>query len=105
TEQSVEVEQEIELARKRQEAELRQRESNHVLARTHRQQDAESALEQRRQIDARQREHLAALRDLGVDLTAFLTQARADRVIELRGATPATHVHLDRIEGNGQSAV
>jgi hypothetical protein len=30
-----------------------------------------------------------------VDLTAFLTQARADRIIEMRGPAGATHVHLD----------
>jgi hypothetical protein len=39
------------------------------------------------------------LRELGVDLTAFLTQARADRVIELRGGNKQTHVHLDRLDG------
>ena len=33
---------------------------------------------------------------MGVDLTAYLTQARADRVIELRGAA-GTHVHLGRV--------
>ncbi len=31
---------------------------------------------------------------MGVDLTAYLTQGRADRVIELRGPRGATHVHL-----------
>jgi hypothetical protein len=35
------------------------------------------------------------LRALGVDLTAYLTQSRADRVIELRGPRGATHLHLD----------
>jgi hypothetical protein len=105
TEQTGEVEHDIELGRKRQEAELRQREAQHAAAREARRLEAEQQLELRRRQDAEQREHLAALRDLGVDLTAFLTQARADRVIELRGATPATHVHLDRIEGNGQDNV
>jgi hypothetical protein len=38
---------------------------------------------------------------MGVDLTAFLTQHRADRVIELRGANGA-HVHLDKIDGKGE---
>jgi hypothetical protein len=37
------------------------------------------------------------------ELTAYLTQGRADRVIELRGAN-GTHVHLDRVEGNGHAA-
>jgi hypothetical protein len=34
-----------------------------------------------------------------VDLTAFLTQGRADRVIELRGKGAAPHLHLDGAEG------
>jgi len=42
---------------------------------------------------AREREHLVALKDLGVDLTALLTQSRADKVIELRGEA-AAHLHL-----------
>ena len=42
------------------------------------------------------REHLAELHRLGVDLTAYLTQDRADRVIELRGPQGgAAHLHLD----------
>ncbi len=45
--------------------------------------------------DARQRAHLEALGALGVDLTALLTQGRADKVIEVRGAS-TPHVHLDR---------
>jgi hypothetical protein len=46
---------------------------------------------------ARERAHLEALRGLQVDLTALLTQGRADKVIELRGggaASAASHVHL-----------
>ena len=42
---------------------------------------------------AREREHLADLKAMGVDLTALLTQSRADKVIELRGDARA-HVHL-----------
>ena len=64
--------------------------------------DAEAEAEARLLADARQREHLSALKDMGVDLTAYLTQGRADRVIELRGAA-GTHVHLDRVAGNGQA--
>jgi hypothetical protein len=99
TEQGVEVDTEIELARKRQEAELRQREADRDAAREQRRRDAESQLDVRRLADERQRQHLTALREMGVDLTAFLTQGRADRVIELRGGNGKTHVHLDRIEG------
>ena len=55
----------------------------------------------RRQTDDRQRAHLAALKDMGVDLTAFLTQGRADRVIELRGGGKGVspHLHLDGANG------
>jgi hypothetical protein len=66
---------------------------------------AQQQLELRRRHDAQQREQLSALREMGVDLTAYLTQARADRVIELRGAG-GTHLHLDRSleveQGNGK---
>lgn len=51
-----------------------------------------------------EREQLDALRNLGVDLTAYLTQSRADRVIELRGGGKGTHVHLDpTAQENGHS--
>ena len=102
TEQTAEVESEIELARKRQEAELRQKETVRASARQHRWADAAADVEARAVADARQREHFAELRDLGVDLTAYLTQGRADRVIELRGAG-GTHVHLDGVEANGRA--
>jgi hypothetical protein len=44
--------------------------------------------------DARQQAHLARLKDLGVDLTRFLTQHRADRVIEVRSPAQGQHLHL-----------
>jgi hypothetical protein len=56
----------------------------------------------RRGFDGQQRDHLAALRELGVDLTAFLTQARADQVIELRGGG-RPHVHLDKGARDGHA--
>jgi hypothetical protein len=102
TEQSAEVDAELDLARKRQQAELRQKEAARTASREQRRADAEATVEVRTVADARQREHLAVLKEMGVDLTAYLTQGRADRVIELRGAT-GTHVHLDRVEGNGQA--
>ncbi|HEX4613505.1 MAG TPA: hypothetical protein VH092_35310 [Urbifossiella sp.] len=102
TEQTAEVEAEIELARKRQEAELRQKEAERSAVREQRRRDAEADLDVRRQADDRQRQHLAALREMGVDLTAYLTQGRADRVIELRGKGATPHLHLDRdAERNG----
>jgi hypothetical protein len=105
TEQGVEVEHDLLLAQKKQEAELRQREARLAAEREAHRREAELRLELRRRQDDQAREHLGALKELGVDLTAYLTQARADRVIELRGGKTA-HVHLDAAAegkpGNGQ---
>jgi hypothetical protein len=99
TEQTNEVEAEIELARRRQEAERQQKEADRTAARDQRRKDAEAELEVRKQADDRQRAHLAALKDMGVDLTAYLTQGRADRVIELRGGNGVSpHVHLGQAD-------
>jgi hypothetical protein len=95
-EQGIEVETELEMARKRQEAELRHKETERTAGRELRRRDAEAELEIRRQADERQRQHLSALREMGVDLTAFLTQGRADRVIELRGNGVQPHLHLEK---------
>jgi hypothetical protein len=35
---------------------------------------------------------------MGVELTAYLTQARADQIIEFRGNSQP-HVHLDKLPG------
>ncbi|WP_020475698.1 GspE/PulE/PilB domain-containing protein [Zavarzinella formosa] len=88
TEQATEVSAELELQRQRQEADLGQVKRSAEL-----QQDIHRAN------DARQREHLESLKAMSVDLTAFLTQGRADRVIELRGGANGngTHVHIDRL--------
>jgi hypothetical protein len=106
TEQSIEVETEIELSRKRQEAELQQKESERTAAREQHRRDAEAEIELRRQTDERQRQHLAALKEMGVDLTAYLTQGRADRVIELRGAGKglSPHLHLGSPDGERNGA-
>jgi hypothetical protein len=97
-EQAAEVEHDLDMARKRREAELRNQEAQRAMLREQERLEAEQQLAMRRRQDEQQREHLAALRSLDVNLTAFLTQARADRVIELRGAN-GTHVHLDQITG------
>jgi hypothetical protein len=102
TEQTAEVEAELELTRRRAEADLRAKEAVRSASRLQRRADADAEAETQAAIDARQREHLAGLKEMGVDLTAYLTQGRADRVIELRGAN-GTHVHLDRVEGNGHA--
>jgi hypothetical protein len=104
TEQTIEVDTEIELARKRHEAERQQKEAERTVAREQRRRDAETEQEIRRQTDERQRQHLAVLKEMGVDLTALLTQGRADRVIELRGGKGVSpHLHLDGAESNGET--
>jgi hypothetical protein len=94
-EQTAEVEHDLQLAARRQEAELSQREAQQAFVREARRREAEleSAIE--REHNDGQRAHLAALRELGVELTQYLTQGRADQVIELRGGGRA-HLHLDR---------
>jgi hypothetical protein len=101
TEQGTEVEHDLAMARRRQGSELRNREAQHTQAREQRRLETELQMELRRRQDAQLREHVTALRELGVDLTAYLTQARADRVIELRGGARA-HVHLDQAAGDGK---
>ncbi len=56
--------------------------------------DAEQLVALERARNAEQRAHLEALGALGVDLTALLTQGRADQIIELRGDGNGAHVHL-----------
>ena len=95
-EQTAEVAHQLELDQKKQEAELRASEAHATFQREQQRLESEFRLEHRTRQDAHQREHLAELHRLGVDLTAYLTQDRADRVIELRGPQgSATHLHLD----------
>jgi hypothetical protein len=104
-EQTAEVDHDLELANRRQEADRRQRDAQQAMLRQQRRLQAEQSLDVKRQQDAQQREHLAALRELSVDLTAYLTQARADKVIELRGASGGnTHFHLDHSRLDGEPA-
>jgi len=98
-EQTGEVEHDLGLDLKRQEADLRARQARSDFERRQALLDAELRGDVQQERDARQRGHLEALRGLGVDLTAYLTQSRADRVIELRGRNGPTHVHLDPARG------
>lgn len=56
--------------------------------------------EQRDAIDTqnrlREELHLQKLVEMGVDLTKYLTQNKADQVIELRGSASNAHVHLNQ---------
>lgn len=94
-EQAAEAEHELELGARRGEAELRGQEARRAFRREQARLGAELREVTGAARDARRRAHLAALRDLGVDLTAFLVRGRADRVIELRGPNGAPHLHLD----------
>jgi hypothetical protein len=103
-EQATAAAHEIELSRHRLEADLGQEEARSQHLRTKTRLDSEQDQALRRLRDAQQREHLQALRELGVDLTALLTQGRADRVIELRGTgLDVPHVHLDGPAVTGES--
>ncbi len=103
TEQAIEVETEIDLAGKRQEAQARQKEAERTAAREQHRHDSETKQQLRRQDKEQARQHLAALKEMGVDLTAYLTQGGADRVIELRGTGTNPHIHLGQqdTEGSG----
>jgi hypothetical protein len=95
-EQSAEVVHQLELDQKKQEADLRAREAQSQFRRQQQRLDSEFRLDDRTRQDSRKREHLAELKRLGVELTAYLTQHRADRVIELRGPQASTaHLHFD----------
>ncbi len=95
-EQTAEVAHQLELDGKKQEADLRARELQAGFLGQQQRLESDFRLELRTRQDAHRLEHLAELHRLGVNLTAYLTQDRADRVIELRGPDGgATHLHLD----------
>ncbi len=94
SEQTVNLAHEIEQLHKRQEATLRDEGARREFARAEAQKDADQEAARVRARDDAHRLHLAGLKGLGVELTALLTQGRADRVIELRGGGVAPHLHL-----------
>ena len=102
-EQTGEVVHDLDLAAKKAAAALALRERQHEFARGQRQADARLRDEIARTTAAQQQDHFRTLKELGVDLTAYLTQGRADRVIELRGGAMPAHVHLDRLDEEGQA--
>jgi len=83
------------LRRREQEEQLAEQEARRRAERELERLDAAARRAEAAAEDARQQDHLTRLAELGVDLTALLTQGRADRVIELRGGGEATHVHVD----------
>jgi hypothetical protein len=87
---------ELLLTARREQAALETLRARRELERAQRQLDAETALHEQTAQQQARAEWLARLRDLQVDLTAYLTQSRSDHVIELRGQPgQATHVHVD----------
>lgn len=94
-EHDAQTEHEINQRARRQEAALREHTAEREFERTQLLKDAEQNGSLTRAKNDAVRLHLAALQSLGVDLTAYLTQERADQVIELRGgAESRPHVHL-----------
>ncbi len=94
--QTEEVRHELQLSEEKQQAELARQQSRQEFLRQQR--DANARLQE--QIASReaqqQRDQLGALREMDVDLTSYLTQSRADQVIELRGGNgSAPHMHLE----------
>lgn len=97
TEEAAKVAHEIEVARRKQEAELHNAGVRLAFEREQRQQEEQQQIALEAARDAQKRAHLEGMAALGVDLTRWLTAHRADQVVELRasgGAIP--HLHLSR---------
>jgi hypothetical protein len=107
SEQTAEVRHDLALAAEKHDAELAIRQRQQTFQREQHLADARQRNEVARASAGQEQDHFRTLKELGVDLTAFLTQSRADRVIELRGSAP-THVHLDRLDvepANGHASL
>lgn len=94
-EQLAEIEHDLEMKRKRVEAELEEESRKQVFARDQKTAEENLAAEFKQRENEQQQTHLEALKAMGVELTSYLTQARADQVIELRGSghtVPQLHV-------------
>jgi hypothetical protein len=103
TEQSASQAEELLLAARREQAALENLRARRELERAQQRLDAEAALEREAAQHQARAAWLARLRDMQVDLTAYLTQDRSDQVIELRGpADHAMHVHLDGQRGGDE---
>jgi hypothetical protein len=96
-EEQSKIQHEISANQQRNEASLVLDEQNKAFQRKQQQLDVEQQQALDKERDTQALAHLDGLRALGVELTKYLTQGRADKVIELRGsATP--HLHLDSSE-------
>lgn len=90
------LEQELELRRKKQVASLESQKSQKEFERVQAKLDEEQALHLNEEQNQRREQHLQNLKELGVDLTKYLTQNRADKIIELRGQGVKPHIHLPK---------
>lgn len=94
TEKSSELEAELAMMQQRQKAEMEAEEARRAFNRAQRESDSKLQQTLTDEQRAAVRQHLEALKKMGVDLTLYLTQGRADQVIELRGNGSEPHVHL-----------
>lgn len=95
TEQASEVRHDMELNQEKQLAERKNREAQAQLARELQDRTFEQQAAAKERLNQIQQAHLQALKDLGVNLTEYLTQDRADQVIELRGDGAKPHLHIE----------
>ena len=95
-EQMTEIDHDLEMKRRQGEAELQQQRLNAEFQRDQKRAEEQLTIEMRRQSDEQKQQHLEALRSMKVDLTDYLTQGRADQIIEVRGESKAApQLHLD----------
>jgi len=104
-EQTAETRHLAELAQEKAAADIKIREQKLESQRGQHLADGQAKAVSERVLHAEQQAFYGELKNLGVDLTAYLTQNRADNVIELRGGTASPHLHLDRSSSvNGASS-
>ena len=96
TEQINEIQHDLETKRQQAVAGLKQREAQEAFDREQKRASAELEMELQARRDEQQQSHLQSLQGMQVDLTEFLTQSRADQVIEVRGqANMRPQLHLN----------
>ena len=96
-EQTTEVEHDLLIQQKREASKLEAMRQQEEFKREQKRSAAEQESDLLRKQQEIQREHFDQLRSMGVDLTQYLTQGRADQVIELRGrGGNQPHLHLSQ---------
>ena len=84
----------MELNSEKQEAERANKEAQADLARELQSKSHQQADEAKQRQNETHQAHLQVLKEMGVDLTTYLTQGRADQVIEVRGDGAKLHLHM-----------